>query len=147
MKFKPFPQLAQRQHMAWAALRCTLALLVAAHGVARLTHGAVRPFGDWLQAQGWPAGIWLASGITALEIVGPLLLVLGRGVRPLCLLLAGLYAMGIALVHAPAGWFVVGLGRNGAEYSVLLIVCLLLLAWVQPTAPASSTHSRRFETP
>ena len=31
----------------------------------------------------------------------------------------------IVLVHAPAGWFVVGLGRNGAEYSVLLIACLL----------------------
>jgi len=31
---------------------------------------------------------------------------------------------GIALVHAPAGWFVVGLGRNGMEYSILLIICL-----------------------
>lgn len=36
--------------------------------------------------------------------------------------------MGIVLVHAPHGWFVVGAGRNGMEYSVLLIVCLLLLA-------------------
>ena len=34
-------------------------------------------------------------------------------------------AVGIALVHAPSGWFVVGLGRNGMEYSVLLIVCLV----------------------
>lgn len=37
--------------------------------------------------------------------------------------------MGIVLVHAPEGWFVVGLGRNGMEYSVLLIVCLLSLAY------------------
>jgi putative oxidoreductase len=29
------------------------------------------------------------------------------------------------MVHAPEGWFVVGLGRNGAEYSVLLIACLM----------------------
>ncbi len=33
--------------------------------------------------------------------------------------------MGIVLVHAPAGWFVVGHGRNGMEYSVLLIAALL----------------------
>jgi putative oxidoreductase len=145
MKLLELPDPARRQQLAWTTLRCTLALLVAAHGLARLAHGAVRPFGDWLQAQGWPAGLWLAGGITALEIVGPLLLLLGRGVRPLCLLLAALYAMGIALVHARAGWFVVGLGRNGAEYSVLLIVCLLLLAWVQPSSP--STRSTSIENP
>ena len=33
------------------------------------------------------------------------------------------------LVHLPAGWFVVGGGRNGMEYSVLLIVALLGIAW------------------
>ena len=27
------------------------------------------------------------------------------------------------------GWFVVGAGRNGMEYSVLLIACLLANAW------------------
>lgn len=81
----------------------------------------------------------LAIGITGLEIVGPVLLVLGRWVPPLCLVLAGLYAMGIALVHAQAGWFVVGLGRNGSEYSVLLIVCLLALALQHP--PSSSRKS------
>jgi putative oxidoreductase len=63
--------------------------------------------------------------VTAIEIVGSLLLALGRLVAPLCALFAFIYALGIALVHAKAGWFVVGLGRNGSEYSVLLIVCLL----------------------
>jgi putative oxidoreductase len=42
---------------------------------------------------------------------------------------AAVYACGIWLVHAAAGWFVVGLGRNGMEYSVLIITCLLALAW------------------
>ena len=56
---------------------------------------------------------------------GPLLLAWGLLVRPLCLAYSAIYLMGIALVHAPAGWFVVGLGRNGMEYSVLLIACLL----------------------
>ena len=37
------------------------------------------------------------------------------------------------MVHMPAGWFVVGLGRNGMEYSALLIVCLGLLACERST--------------
>lgn len=131
----------QRQALAWLLLRLTLAGLVAAHGWARLGFDAVKPFGLWLSAQGWPAGPQLAMAITGLEMVGPLLLAMGRGVRPLCLTLAGIYAMGIALVHAKAGWFVVGLGRNGSEYSVLLIVCLLLLAWQHRPTPYSSTPS------
>ena len=36
-----------------------------------------------------------------------------------------IHAMGLILMHLPAGWFVVGLGRNGMEYSVLLIIALL----------------------
>ena len=36
---------------------------------------------------------------------------------------------GIAMVHAREGWFVVGGGRNGVEYSVLLIACLAALTW------------------
>lgn len=121
-----------RHQRAWLLLRLLLAGLIAAHGVARWHHDAVQPFGQWLTAQGWPAGLAIAWGITLLEIAGPLLFVLGRWVRPLCGAFAAIYAMGIVLVHAKAGWFVVGLGRNGSEYSVLLIVCLLLLAWVSP---------------
>ena len=48
---------------------------------------------------------------------------------PIALVFAAIYACGIWLVHASAGWFVVGLGRNGAEYSVLIIACLLAHAW------------------
>jgi len=36
--------------------------------------------------------------------------------------------MGIALVHFPEGGFVVGRGRNGMEYSVLLIAVLTVIA-------------------
>jgi len=34
------------------------------------------------------------------------------------------------MARLPNGWFAVRLGRNGMEYSVLLIVCLLALAFV-----------------
>jgi putative oxidoreductase len=85
------------------------------------------PFGDWLNSQGVPFGFAVASSITALEIFGTVLFALGFRVFPLSLLFACIYAVGAVLVHLPAGWFVVGAGRNGMEYSVLLIICLLLV--------------------
>lgn len=125
----------QRSRLGWLLLRLTLAGLIAAHGWARLIAGGVPPFGSFLDSQGFPAGIAWAAAVTALEIVGTVLLAWGRLVLPLSLLLAAVYAMGIALVHAKAGWFVVGLGRNGVEYSVLLIVCLLCVGLQHARAP------------
>jgi putative oxidoreductase len=115
----------QRSRFGWILLRLTTAGIIAAHGWARWWNGGVAPFGTWLDSQGWPAGQALALGITALEIIGSALLAAGCLAAPLCLLFSAIYATGIVLVHAQAGWFVVGLGRNGAEFSVLLIICLL----------------------
>lgn len=116
---------ASRSAFGWTVVRLTLAVLIAAHGWARLLAGGVAPFGDWLDGLGFPFGLGVAIFITAFEIVGTVLLALGKFVFPLTLVFATIYAVGIVLVHAPAGWFVVGLGRNGSEYSVLLILCLL----------------------
>jgi putative oxidoreductase len=115
-----------RSTFAWLVLRLVLAGLVAAHGWARLISGGVPPFGEFLTSQGFPVGFYFAALVTAIEIVGSIFLLLGRFAALVCAVLALIYAMGIALVHAQEGWFVVGLGRNGSEYSVLLIVCLLL---------------------
>ncbi|MGZ8312012.1 MAG: DoxX family protein [Allosphingosinicella sp.] len=121
---------ALRSRQAMLALRLVVAGLLAAHGWARLISGGVVPFGGWLDSLGLPFGFWIAAAVTAWEIVGTLLLALGRWVTWLCLVFCAIYATGLVLVHWPAGWFVVGLGRNGMEYSVLLIVCLALLAYV-----------------
>ena len=115
--------------LSWVILRVALAGLLAAHGWVRLIHGGVVPFGEWLTSQGLPFGLVIAGAITGIEIVGTVLFAIGVGVFPLSILLAGIYAVGAVLVHFPAGWFVVGAGRNGMEYSVLLIVCLLLVGW------------------
>ncbi len=40
-----------------------------------------------------------------------------------------IHAMGLMLMRLPAGWFVVGLARNGMEYSVLLIIALLCVGF------------------
>lgn len=117
-----------RSRIGWLMLRITLAGLIGAHGWARLLSGGVRPFGEFLDSQGFKIGLVLAASVTAIEIVGSLLLALGRLVLPLNMVLSGIYLLGIVLVHGKVGWFVVGLGRNGSEYSVLLIVCLWAVA-------------------
>jgi len=121
---------AARRRLALLILRLVIAGLLAAHGWARLIAGGVVPFGEWLGSIGFPLGFYIAAGVTAYEIVGTALLALGRWVTWLCLGFCAIYATGLVLVHWPAGWFVVGLGRNGMEYSVLLIACLALLAYV-----------------
>lgn len=109
--------------------RILLSGIIAAHGWARWVSDAVEPFGAWLNGQELPFGLAIAYFITALEILGTPLLAVGRFTVCLCLLYSAIYIAGIFLVHAPEGWFVVGLGRNGMEYSVLLVVCLLGLAY------------------
>ena len=80
----------------------------------------------------------LAWAVTAFELVAAPVMAWGRWVTPVALVFAAIYACGIWLVHAPAGWFVVGLGRNGAEYSVLIIACLLANAWAHRRHPRLS---------
>lgn len=117
-----------RSRAGWLLLRITVAGIIAAHGWARLVAGGIAPFGAFLETQGFPGGYYLAAAITGFEIVGSVLFLLGRFTAPLAVMFSLIYAMGIVLVHSKAGWFVVGLGRNGSEFSVLLIVCLLAIA-------------------
>ena len=114
-----------RSDAAWTLLRLVLAGLIAAHGYYRLFTGGSVGFGEWLVAQHVPFGALVAWAVTLTEVVGAVLLAVGRFVFPTTLVLSAIYVVGIAMVHAPEGWFVVGAGRNGAEYSVLLIAALL----------------------
>jgi putative oxidoreductase len=115
---------AARPELARHVLRVTVAILLGVHGVVRPLEGGVTGFGGFLSSRGFPYGVALAWAITLFEIVGSVCLTLGFWTRVVAsghiLILLG----GIALVHAPEGWFVVGRGRNGVEYSVLLITCL-----------------------
>jgi len=119
-----------RTARALTAIRIGVALLIFIHGAARVAAGGVVPFGDWLETQGFPVGIAWAWGVTGYELVAPAFIILRRFVSVLCLGHVGILALGMVMVHLPNGWFVVGLGRNGMEYSVLLILCLLALAFV-----------------
>lgn len=124
---------------ALALVRAGTAIMLVIHGIARARLGIVDDFGVVLGQWGFPAGFWLAWTITIVEIVGGIAFAAGLFVRPLALWFIVQLAAGIYLIHARAGWFVVGAGRNGAEFSVLLIICLAAAALATP----DSTNLKR----
>ena len=110
-----------------ALLRMAVGTIFIIHGIARTYLGIVDDFGEFLLANAIPFGDILAWVLTTVEIIGGLAFVFNRAV----LLLAPWYiaelTAGIALVHWKEGWFVVGAGRNGMEFSALLIFCLIVI--------------------
>jgi putative oxidoreductase len=115
----------------FAVFRALVGVFLFIHGVARVLNHGVTPFGEFLSGQHFPLGLATAWLITIVELVGPVALALGYFVILLSLWFAFELLMGIVLVHGKNGWFVVGGGFNGAEYSVLLILCFLFMAAVQ----------------
>ncbi len=118
--------------LATNALRAFTALLIVVHGVYRITTGGVAPFGDFLASKHLPFGLAIAWLISIVEVAGGLTLALGRFVVPLCAWFAVQLTVGVILVHSASGWFVVGGGRNGMEYSALLIACMAIIAVLDP---------------
>ncbi len=120
---------ARRKHLAIVIIRIFLAATMLVHGIARINAGGVAPFGEFLTISGFPVGLYLAWAITIFEIGGGIVLAAGYFVPVLASVFAVQLIIGIVLVHAKEGWFVVGLGRNGMEYSVLLIVLFVSIAY------------------
>lgn len=109
-------------------MRVTVALQLMIHGMTRIALGGVGGFGGFLTDNHIPAGTVVAWLITGGEILGGAALAAGFFVIPLSCVFALELLMGIGLVHFREGWFVVGAGRNGMEYSVVLIAALVSTA-------------------
>lgn len=123
---RPFPFLSYAA--TGTLLRVVTGLLLVAHGSIRLYSGTVDDFGGFLDSKGFPGGTAIAWCLTLVEIAGGLLLAAGVFRCWLAAFFVIELLMGIVLVHATNGWFVVGYQTGGVEYSVLLIVCLLHVA-------------------
>ena len=119
----------KHQNYVLIFLRIVVAILVFIHGIARIYLGIVDDFGEFLTLSSFPFGLYIAWGITIFEIVGSVLLALGYFVIPIAIIFSINLTCGIFLVHLKEGWFVVGAGRNGVEYSVLLITVFIALAY------------------
>ena len=117
---------------AHLVLRSTMALVFLSHTLTRMATERVAPFGKAFDAWGWPFGIYWAWGVTLWELVGGVLLL--AGVKPRWVSVGFVVQMvfGIYLVHLKHGWFVVGHGFNGMEYSVTIIAALIAVALTAP---------------
>lgn len=109
------------------SFRVVLCLLLITHGVVRLVVGGAPHFGAYLNSEGIPAGIVIAYTLTFFEIIGGCLLALRIFSKWIIPVFLTEIIFGLIMVHAKEGWFVVGYGRNGSEYSVLIIVSLILV--------------------
>lgn len=107
-------------------LRIVLGLIFVAHGGAKLFgDGGPGSIAGNLGSLGIPIPTLTAWLITLFEFVGGMFLIVGLAVVPTAILLAIHMLMGIILVHAPNGFWVVGPGTNGIEFNLLLIAGLL----------------------
>lgn len=112
-------------HLALPLVRFGVGAILATHGFSKAFLGFRAPLAGFLATWGLPLPGALAWGITLFELVGGVLLALGVLRRPIAALFVLEIAVGLVKVHAPQGWYTVGPGQGGVEFSVLILVCLL----------------------
>ena len=120
----PFVSLTQ----ALIAVRVVTALLFMAHAVVRVVNGTIPQFGKFMTSVGFPQGEAVVWAITVVEIVAGTMLILNRYVCIAATALFAIAATGIVLIHRHIGWFVGEHGTGGSEYSVALIILLIVIA-------------------
>jgi putative oxidoreductase len=116
-----------------------LAIVRVVAGVIFIAHGAPSVFGGmettaaFMDSLGLPLPGVAAWAISLLELLGGLSLIAGFLVTPVALLLAAYTMMGIVLVQAARGFYVVGPNANGGvEFNLLLTASLLMLVFGGP---------------
>lgn len=115
-----------------AILRIVIGVTFVAHGAHKLFVSGVPPVADFFTGLGIPAAGLAAWLVTLLEFVGGLSLVVGFLVTPVSLLFCVHMLLGIVLVHAPNGFWVVGPGQGGVEFNLVLVAGLLALIFAGP---------------
>lgn len=104
-------------------LRGMLAIILFMHSVPGMFDGGVYAFGTlYLDAVGFaPVGLYLAWAIKLSHVVSAVLLMINRYILVACIPFALVLIGGIVMVHWQEGFYVVGGGRNGIEYNLLLL--------------------------
>lgn len=113
---------------AFLVARIATAIFFVAHAVVRIANGTIAQFGAFMEALGFPAGIAVVWAITVTELIAGAMLILGWRVQIAVTALLAIAGGGIVLIHWHLGWFVGEHGTGGMEYSVALIVLLILVA-------------------
>ncbi|MBL8724772.1 MAG: DoxX family protein [Planctomycetes bacterium] len=126
--------LATDSSLGAPALRLALATVLFPHGAQKALgwfggHGWSGTMGFLTEQIGMPGPA--AAMVILLELLGPVLLMLGLLVRPVALGCLGLMVGAIATVHAPHGFFMNWFGQQqgeGFEYHLLVIGMALALS-------------------
>jgi putative oxidoreductase len=110
-------------------LRITLFIILIMHSVPGMLDGGVNAFGSqYLNEVGFaPVGVPLAWAIKLSHVICAVLLLINRYINIASIITIIILVMGIVMVHFKEGWFVVGGGRNGVEFNILLISVLIYL--------------------
>lgn len=122
MKLPSFPL-----QIALLLLRLYMGMTFILHGAARLYYMSLNDFGAFLDSQGLMIGVFIAWFITIAEIIGGFLLMIGYKIKYVLLFNFLVIIGGIVLVHFKNGFFVVGHGQGGVEYSLLILSVLIVL--------------------
>lgn len=117
---------------ALLVLRIGTPVLFMAHAIVRILNDTIPQFASFMAHLGFPQPVLVVWLITAVELTAGTFLILGRHVVASCAALGSIAFGGIVLIHAANGWFVGEHGTGGSEYSVCLLLCLLVLAAAEP---------------
>lgn len=111
---------------ALALARIGTAALFAIHAIVRIVNGSIPRFAAFMDSAGFVDGFRTVWMITIAELAAALLLAGGVAVRLAAAALMSIAIGGIILIHRHFGWFVGEHGTGGSEYSVALILLLLV---------------------
>lgn len=121
-----FPFLTVKQAMI--LLRIAIAIMFMAHAGVRVMNGTIPRFAGFLEGLGFFYGLGWVWAITAFELIGGAMLIVGQFTRWMTAGFMLISGMGIVLIHAAKGWFVGEHGSGGVEYSIVLFVACVVLA-------------------
>jgi putative oxidoreductase len=113
-------------------LRFALATIFLSHSLHGIfTNNDVNDFGNlFLNKIGFaPFGVYIAWATVISQIITSILLLMDKYMKAAVWVNIGILISGIITVHFKEGWFVVGGGRNGMEFSFVLIFMLLTLLY------------------
>jgi putative oxidoreductase len=108
--------------------RIGTALLFGLHAVVRIVNSSIAQFGGFMESVGFPNGVITVWLITTVELLAAGFMVAGVGIRWAAAVLMAIAVGGIVLIHRHFGWFVGEHGTGGSEFSVALMLLLLVVA-------------------
>ena len=121
-------------------LRFAVAIILFLHSVPGIFNNGINEFGKfYLNEVGFaPLGVPIAWAIKLSHIACAICLLLNRFTKLASIITILILVMGIIMVHAKEGWYVVGGGRNGVEFNFLLIFVLLTIIFSNGFSKKSS---------